>query len=121
MLSDMWKTSVIGILFYFSGCTNAMSKDITKFDWLSTESAPKHYPMKIIEGTFFYHGGDGTGSYIPSGGTYSKGWGEFISTHVSSGDLKNLPDRMSTIFYSLTEKQFHKGEFNLPYEKKYIY
>ena len=94
-----------------------MSKNATKFEWFATESAPQHYPMKILEGTFFYHNGGDTGLNIPSGGTYEGEWGKFISTHVGGEDLKELPDRISIVFYSLAERQFYKGTFDLPYEK----
>ncbi len=116
-MNRIFKASAATLLLFLTGSTHAMSKTATKFDWLATESAPQHYPMKIIQGTFFYHNGGDNGLYIPSGGTYTKGWGEFISTHVGGDDLKELPDRMSIVFYSLAERQFYKGTFNLPYEK----
>jgi len=93
-----------------------MSKN-TKFEWLATESAPKHYPMKIIQGTFIYHGEVEQGLYVPSGGTLKAGWGKPISAHVVGDKLKPLPDRLKIIFFSNAENLFYKGEFDLPYEK----
>ena len=87
-----------------------------KFEWLATESAPKHYPMEIIQGTFYYHG-ENSGLYIPYGGTLKKGWGQGISNHHVGEKFKPLPDRLKIVFFSYTEKQFYKGEFNLPYDK----
>ena len=108
--------SITTFLLLLTGCTNAMSKNATTFDWLATESAPRHYPMKIIQGDFFYHGQGGS-RYIPSGGTLRAGWGNSISTHIGGDEKYPLPDKLSILFFSLTENQFYKGEFGLPYEK----
>jgi len=94
-----------------------MSNHNTKFDWLATDSAPEHYPMEIIRGTFIYHGETEEGLYIPSGGTLSSGWGHGISHHVVGEKYKPLPDRLKIIFFSYAEKQFYKGDFSLPYDK----
>lgn len=88
----------------------------TKFDWLATESAPQHYPMEIIQGAFYYHGADRS-LYIPYGGTLSSGWGHGISNHHVHSEPQPLPDRLSIVFFSYAEKQFYKGEFDLPYDK----
>lgn len=93
-----------------------MSKN-AKFEWLATESAPKHYPMKIIQGTFIYHGEKEEGLYIPSGGNLDVGWGRPISNHVVGERLKPLPDRLKITFFSYAEMQSYKGEFDLPYDK----
>lgn len=93
-----------------------MAKNDTQFEWLATESAPEHYPMVIIQGTFFYRGKN-EGLYIPNGGTLSSGWGHGISNHHVGEKLKPLPDRLKIIFFSYAEKQFYKGEFDLPYEQ----
>src|SRR5690625_2780170 len=88
-----------------------------KYDWKATESAPKNFPIKIIDGTFIYHGrSDGTGLYVPSGGLLDKGWGEMISSHIVGPDLKPLPDRLKITFFSYLEDQFYEGVFDLPYE-----
>lgn len=86
-----------------------MSKNDAKFEWGATESAPKHYPMKIIRGTFIYHGEAEEGLYIPSGGTLKKGWGQSISSHSVGERLKPLSDRLMIIFFSYVEEQFYKG------------
>ena len=88
-----------------------------KFDWYSTECAPKKYPMEIISGTFIYKGEQEHGLYIPSGGTLTGGWGSPTSSHVVGEKYKRLPDRLKITFFSYAEKQFYQGEFELPYEK----
>src|SRR5690625_444757 len=100
-----------------AGCGAADSSD--KFDWKATESAPKNFPIQIINGTFIYHGrSDGAGLYVPSGGLLDKGWGEMISSHIVGPDLKPLPDRLKITFFSYLEDQFYEGVFDLPYETR---
>ena len=111
------KTSLSTLLLCLTGISTAMSNNDTKFEWLATESAPNHYPMEIIQGTFIYHGEAERGLYVPSGGTLYAGWGEGISNHIVGEKLKPLPDRLKIIFYSYAEKQTYSGEFTLPYEK----
>ncbi len=117
MLKRILKISMTPLLLLITGCSHAMSKNDTTFDWEATESAPKHYPMEIITGTFIYKDEAERGLYIPSGGTLTKGWGESISSHVVGPKLKPLPDRLKITFYSYAERQFYKGEFALPYDK----
>ena len=93
-----------------------MSANKTEFDWNATESAPEHYAMKIISGSFRYHGGGG-GLYVPSGGVISHGWGIPRSNHITGADLKSLPDKLDIIFFSYLEDQFYQGSFDLPYDK----
>ena len=57
------------------------------------------------------------GCLSPAAAPHEGEWGEFISTHVGGNDVRELPDRMSILYYSLAEKQFYKGTFNLPYDK----
>lgn len=111
------KLIVLFCVLLLYGCNSAMTKNVTKFEWDATESAPKRYPMEIIQGDFIYHGEKERGLYIPSGGTLTKGWGEPISSHTTSEDYKPLPDRLKIYFFSYAEKQFYKGEFDLPYDE----
>ncbi len=102
-------------IMFLTGCGGSMDK-ATEFDWYATESAPKHYPMEIRRGTFYYKGQD-HGLYIPDGGTLRAGWGRMISSHVTGPDKKPLPDRVEVFFFSYAEKQFYHGMFDLPYEQ----
>ena len=115
-LKNILKGIISGLCVFLTSCSHAIGKNATTFDWLATESAPSHYPMQIINGDFFYHGQGGS-KYIPSGGTLYAGWGNSISTHVGGDERYPLPDRLNIIFFSYTEKQFYKGELELPYEK----
>jgi hypothetical protein len=112
----LFKRGLVSLCVLLTSCGASMSENITEFDWHATESAPNHYPMKIVRGTFLYKGQD-HGLYIPSGGTLRGGWGHMNSMHVTGPDKKPLPDRVDVIFFSLTEKQFYRGQFDLPYEE----
>lgn len=92
------------------------TKNKTKFYWLAQESAPKEFPMRIIDGTFLYRGED-YGLYIPTAASISKGWGSGSSVHVVGDDFKPLPDRLEIRFYSFWENKLYQGSFDLPYEK----
>jgi hypothetical protein len=117
MTHNIYQRILATIVLLLTGCANAMTTIVTKFDWGATESAPKHYPMEIIQGNFIYHGEKDSGLYIPSGGTLTKGWGKPISSHSVGEKYKPLPDRLKIFFFSYAEKQFYKGEFDLPYDE----
>ncbi len=86
-----------------------------EYDWLASESAPRGYPMKIMEGAFLYPG-ERHGLYIPNLRLIYEGWGKPISTHVVGPSIKPLPDRLDITFYSFSEDQFYHGFFELPYD-----
>ena len=87
-----------------------------KFDWNASESAPLNYPMRIVGGGLSYH--DGSGSlYIPDGSRIDDGWGKGISSHLTGERFKPLPNKLTINFFSYTENQFYRGQFDLPYDK----
>ena len=87
-----------------------------KFDWHASESAPRTYVMTIVSGSLSYH--DGSGSlYIPDGSDIKHGWGTGISSHVTGDKFKPLPNKLTIPFFSYTENQFYRGQFDLPYDK----
>ncbi len=89
---------------------------INKYNYQASESAPMYYPMQIISGALYYQ--DGSGSlYIPNMAVVANGWGDDNSSHVLDNDGYPLPNKLKTIFYSFTEKQFYQGEFELPVNK----
>jgi len=104
---------IINIII-LTGC----NADMTQFKWQATESGPRYYPMEIIAGSLKYHDGSGS-TYIPDGVVLKHGWGRGVSSHVlGDGKRKDpLPNRLTISFFSYTEDQFYKGDFELPYEK----
>ncbi len=112
----LWKSWLASFIVSVSIITNVAGTEMTKFEWQATESAPQNYPMKIISGRLSYY--DSTGSlYVPDKSRISHGWGRGVSSHVVGDDLKPLPDKLSITFFSYTENQFYRGEFDLPYKK----
>lgn len=95
----------------FTGCSASMSK----FDWLASESAPKGYPMEVVDGHFYDK--KGGRFYIPPGRTIQDGWGGGVSTHVVGADKKYLPNRFDITCFSYTEDVFYEGGFDLPYDE----
>jgi len=116
MVKIFLSSSLISVCIFLTSCGDAMNKNATEFDWYATESAPEHYPMEIIRGTFYYRGQD-DGLYIPSGGTLRAGWGQMNSLHVTGPEKKPLPDRFEVYFFPYTEKQFYHAKFDLPYDQ----
>ena len=102
----------LGAMLILIGCK---SKEMNKYDWLASESAPKNYPMEIIEGSFYCP--DGYSLYIPNRKTIHLGWGSPISTHIVGPDKKSLPNKVSITWFSYTENKFYSGTFDLPYDK----
>lgn len=118
-VKQRWLASLAGFISLLSGCGGAAmsnEKEMTKFEWYAVATAPRDYPMEVINGTFYYKGQE-SGLWIPSGGTLNEGWGESASVYVVGPEFKPLPDRVEVKFYSYTENQFYQGEFTLPYDK----
>lgn len=112
----------MGLFSFFNlltGCgataMNKQTEPTTHFKWYSVATAPRDYPMEVINGTFFYKG-QAVGHLIPSGGTLRQGWGEQASAYVKGSEIPPLPDRVAVKFYSYAENKFYKAEFALPYE-----
>ena len=106
-------TYISTLFVLLAGCANAMSKNQTAFEWVASESATDLYRLKSCR-VFFHYRGSEMGVFIPSGGTYEGEWGEFISTHVGGNDVRELPDRMSILYYSLAENNFTKAPLIYP-------
>ncbi|MDH7446808.1 DUF2931 family protein [Aquimarina sp. 2201CG14-23] len=90
-------------------------KEMTKYEWRPTASAPKFNPMQIHKGRLIYENGESI--YIPSGHTLHQGWGKIGPTHVVGEDLKPIPVQLEITWISYLEKKFYKGTFNIPSEK----
>ncbi|VAW87346.1 hypothetical protein MNBD_GAMMA18-281 [hydrothermal vent metagenome] len=98
--------------------TTGVAAEMTKFEWKATESGPRYYPMEIISGNLEYHDGSGA-TYVPNGSLLNHGWGKGVSSHVIGDgiNINPLPNRLTISFFSYTDNQFYRGDFELPYEK----
>jgi len=114
----LFKTLILLILAGFIKQAIGLSmSSTTKYEYQASESAPLHFPMQIISGALLYK--DGSGSLrVPNMTVVANGWGDWRSSHVlDSDDGFPLPNKLTLTFFSFTENQFYKGEFDLPYEK----
>lgn len=49
-----WLSGLAGFISALSGCGGeVMSKEVTEFDWYAVATAPRDYPMEVVNGTFF--------------------------------------------------------------------
>lgn len=92
------------------------TKNKTKFDWVAQESAPREYPMRVIDGTFYYREKN-HGLYVPTAASITPGWGSGSSVHVVGEQYKTLPDRLDIRFFSFWENKLYHGSYDFPYEK----
>jgi hypothetical protein len=90
------------------------SKTMDTFEWLPTESAPKHYPVQVVAGNLYF--ADGSSIYIPDRKVVKNGWGYIGSTHIVGDELKPVPTRLDIHWFSFTEDVFYSGVFELPTE-----
>ncbi len=91
---------------------NGQSK---KYSWLGTVSAPQEYPVEIYKGALvaddFIYGFDA------GWGTQNPGWGNVGRMVSVKVEKMNLPHQLDFTWYSLTEKKFYTGKWNLNKEK----
>ncbi|WP_164914176.1 DUF2931 family protein [Aquimarina sediminis] len=122
------KTIVLGTIFIINcigivSCQNNKSdhtkinitKEMEKYEWIPSASAPKYNPMQIHKGRLIYENGESI--YIPSGHTLHQGWGKSGPTHIVGEDFKPIPTKLEITWVSYLEKKFYKGSFDLPKEK----
>lgn len=100
---------LLAVLLY--GCGGEMSK----FNWLASESAPKGYPMQIISGSFYDKHGEAY--IIPARKKINDGWGTEVSIHVVGEEEKSLPIRLDILYFSYAENSFFEESFELPESK----
>jgi hypothetical protein len=84
-----------------------------KFDWSGTVSSPQEYPMEIYSGQLVAD--DGNFSFSSIWGTTYNGWGN--TGKGMSGHLLEVPKTLSFTWYSIVEKKFYHGKWDLPYDQ----
>ncbi|MGJ8737162.1 DUF2931 family protein [Zobellia laminariae] len=91
------------------------TKNMAKYDFISSACAPNLYPAEIIQGDFYLE--DGSSLYIPTGAFLKNGWGGLGQTHVSGPDRKAIPVSLDITWVSYLEKKYYTGNFALPREQ----
>ena len=97
-----------------TSCQNK-KEQMSTYEWTATRSAPKDYPMEVVNGGFLFE--DGSSLYIPKKGVVANGWGKQGPTHIVGDPLKPIPHELDITYLSSTENQFYGGKFQLPVEK----
>lgn len=86
-----------------------------EYRWNVSESAPKEYPMQIIDGDF--EALDGYQKGIPTRVNLYNGWGEGRSRMATGKEELPVPKSFGITWYSYREDVFYRGDFVLPTEK----
>lgn len=102
------------IFFIFStftliSCQNKKMEE--KYRWLATLSAPQEYPMEIYDGALIAN--DFTYSFDAIWGTQNTGWGNSGGTMSVATKEMGIPHTLEFTYYSLIEKKFYIGKWNL--------
>lgn len=94
-------------------CQNKKMEE--KFQWLATISAPQEYPMEIYDGAL--RSNDFTYSFDAIWGTQNTGWGNSGGTMSVDTKEMEIPHTLEFTYYSLVEKKFYTGKWDLDKEK----
>lgn len=88
-----------------------LAKEV-RFEWLPTECAPIHFPVRLLQGSMRL--ADGSTVRIPDRRNIANGWGQRGSTHITDPHFKALPVSMHLRWFSWREDAFFEGRFDLP-------
>ncbi|MDF2553028.1 MAG: hypothetical protein K0R77_2303 [Chryseobacterium sp.] len=108
------KAIIFFILYGFSllSCQNKKMEE--KYSWLGTISAPQEYPMEIYNGSIIAN--DFTYGFDAIWGTQNTGWGNEGGTMSVETQQMEIPHRLEFTWYSLVERKFFTGKWNLDQE-----
>ncbi len=109
------KVLILLILCSFSLMNCQKKKMEEKYNWLGTISAPQEYPMEIYQGAIV--GNDFTYSFDSIWGTQNTGWGNEGGTMSVDTETMDLPHQLEFTWYSLVEKKFFTGKWDLDQKK----
>lgn len=82
-----------------------------KYNWSATLSAPKEYPMEIYQGNIIAE--DYNFSFDMIWGTQNTGWGNQGGDWAGSQEKKEIPHKLEFTWFSLVEKKFYTGKWNV--------
>ena len=107
---------VIIIMCQISACQTKKNNMKSKFEWFHTLSAPKDYPIEVVQGRL--NSSTGTlASFSPIWGIINEGWGIDGGMAPSGPDEKEVPESLDITWLSFREDKFYTGQFDLPKEK----
>ena len=104
-------TVIAAALFCFS-IAACKSKDMPEtYSWTGTVSAPQEYPMEVYRGALVAEGF--TYGFDAIWGTQNTGWGSPGGTMTTALEKKAVPYQLEFTWYSLVERTFYSGQWNL--------
>jgi hypothetical protein len=106
---------MFSLLLSLLGCKKQTMPKYPEYRWNVSESAPKEYPVQIIDGDF--EALDGYHKGIPTRVDLYDGWGDGRSQMATGRDEMPVPKSMAVTWYSYREDTFYRGEFKLPADK----
>jgi len=98
----------VGLIAKFYG----KNTTVKKFEWTSSASASKQYPVELIRGDLRL--ADGSAYYVPDKRAVHHGWGEIGATHFVGDDRKAMPTSLDALWFSYAEDRFYALQADLP-------
>ncbi|SFZ92547.1 Protein of unknown function [Chryseobacterium limigenitum] len=99
--------------FSLISCQNKRMEE--KYNWLGTVSAPQEYPMEVYKGAIIAD--DFSYGFDAIWGTQNTGWGNEGGTMSVETRLMGIPHKLEFTWYSLVERKFYTGKWDLDKEK----
>lgn len=89
-----------------------MNYDTIYYKWNSSISAPKGYPSEFINAKIYFSDESWVG--IPPNNIINPGWGDSAASYVMGDtDVRLIPDKFITEWFSYADNSFYSGEFIL--------
>lgn len=85
------------------------------YSWSGTVSAPQEYPVEVYRGAIIAEGF--TYGFDAIWGTQNTGWGSQGGTMTTALEKKGVPHTLEFTWYSLVERTFYTGQWNLDKQK----
>lgn len=115
MVTNKIKALILCVVCCFSTINCQNKKMEEKYQWLGTVSAPQEYPMEVYKGAIVAD--DFTYGFDAIWGTQNTGWGNEGGTMSVETEKMNLPHHLEFTWYSLVEKKFYTGKWDLNKDK----
>ncbi|MCE7070778.1 DUF2931 family protein [Dyadobacter sp. CY327] len=94
------------------GCVpNQRDTGMKTYTWLVTSCAPEDFPVEVMDGFFLLP--DGRKMQIQIRSVVKNGWGKIGALILSDEDKQALPLKMYIKWFSLRERKFYQGMFDL--------
>lgn len=114
---------LLSIILLLTACHSGQGKTMSnyqdqKMKWYPDVSAPRYYDIDLVKGCNYFTLSNGkiVAEFFGDGGA---GWGAFRGVASNATGYESIPRKVNLCWFSLTENQFYKAEFNLPQDEIY--